>query len=220
MITIIPGMLGPTELYEVLSKLNQMRFVDGASTAGPGARSVKNNLQADMSAPDYFELSRFVADKLMANETFTIAALPRRLTRVRFNLYHDAMNYGSHVDASTIEDVRTDVSFTLFLAEPETYQGGELVIEDAAGDRAFKLKAGDIILYPGTTLHRVEPVTTGERVAAFGWIQSAVRDDAKRELLYDLDLTRRSLFEQHGKSREVDMLGKTRGNLIRMWADI
>jgi PKHD-type hydroxylase len=220
MITIIPGVLTSAELYDLLSKMNTMRFVDGALSAGPGARHVKNNLQADMNAPEFAEASRFVAQTLMRNETFMLAALPLRMTRVRFNLYHDSMTYGSHVDGSVIEDIRTDVSFTLFLADPDSYRGGELVIEDAGGDRAFKLKAGDVILYPGTSLHRVEPVTTGERVGAFGWVQSAVRDSAKRELLYDLDLTRQSLFEKYGNCREVDLLGKSRGNLLRMWAEL
>jgi PKHD-type hydroxylase len=220
MITIIPGVLTSAELYDLLSNMNKMRFLDGALTAGPGARHVKNNLQADMLAPEVAEASRFVAQALMRNETFRLAALPLRMTQVRFNLYHDAMTYGSHVDESVIEDVRTDVSFTLFLADPDSYRGGELVIEDSGGERAFKLKAGDIILYPGTTLHRVEPVTTGERVAAFGWVQSAVRDGAKRELIYDLDLTCRSLLEKHGNCREVDMLAKTRCNLMRMWAEL
>jgi PKHD-type hydroxylase len=119
-----------------------------------------------------------------------------------------------------MDGVRTDVSFTLFLAEPADYDGGELVIETSAGEEDIKLPAGHLIAYPSTTLHRVAPVTRGERLVAVGWAQSYVRDLAKREILFDLETARRSLFEQSGKTPEFDVLAKTSANLFRMWAEV
>nr|WP_223287248.1 Fe2+-dependent dioxygenase [Halomonas elongata] len=116
--------------------------------------------------------------------------------------------------------MRTDLSFTLFLEEPEHYEGGELLIDNTAGEQTYKLPAGALVLYPSSTLHRVEPVTEGRRLAAVGWVQSQVRDPQQREILFDLDTTRRQIFEQSGKTRHFDLISKSLTNLLRMWADI
>jgi PKHD-type hydroxylase len=129
------------------------------------------------------------------------------------------MSYGSHVDDALMDGMRTDVAFTLFLAEPTDYEGGELVIESAGGEDTFKLAAGSLVAYPATTLHRVADVTRGVRLAAVGWARSFVRDPAKRELLFDLETARQKLFERDGKSAEFDLVAKSLANLIRMWAE-
>jgi PKHD-type hydroxylase len=129
------------------------------------------------------------------------------------------MAYGAHVDDALMRGVRSDLSLTLFLADPGSYEGGELVVESSAGEQAIKLAAGALVLYPATALHRVEPVRGGVRLAAVGWIRSFVRDAARREVLFDLDRARRRLFERHGKTEEVDLLHKTSANLLRMWAE-
>jgi PKHD-type hydroxylase len=148
-----------------------------------------------------------------------MAARPRHVTPLLFSRYRDGMEYGTHVDDAILHNLRSDISFTLALADPASYDGGELVMESTAGAQAYKLKAGQMIIYPSTTLHRVKPVTKGERVAAVGWCQSYVRDAAQREILYELDLARRAIFEREKKSREFDLLSRCHANLLRMWAD-
>jgi PKHD-type hydroxylase len=220
MILVIPDVLEAASVRHVRERLAAMKFIDGAATAGNAARLVKNNLQADMTTPEYGELNRALLAIIAGNETFKLAAMPHRLTNLRFSRYHDNMAYGAHVDNPLTDDLRSDISFTLFLAEPGEYDGGELVMEESGGDRAFKLKPGHMIIYPSTTLHRVAPVTRGERVAGFGWAQSAVRDAARREVLLELELARRALFDRHGPSREIDVLAKSRANLVRMWSEL
>jgi PKHD-type hydroxylase len=131
------------------------------------------------------------------------------------------MRYGTHVDDALMGDppVRSDLSLTLFLSDPASYDGGELIVESTAGDQAFRLPPGSLVLYPSSSLHRVEPVTRGVRRAAVGWVQSLVRDPARRELLFDLDTARRSLFDREGATREFGLLSKTVANLLRMWAE-
>lgn len=129
------------------------------------------------------------------------------------------MGYGPHVDEPFFESNRSDVSITLFLSDPESYRGGELVIEWGGVEEAFKLAAGSMVIYPSTTLHRVEAVTEGTRLAAVSWSQSRIRDPAQRELIFELDLARRSLYQSHGKTTEFDTLSKSVANLLRMWAD-
>src|SRR5690606_30111090 len=127
--------------------------------------------------------------------------------------------YGEHVDEPIMDGARTDISFTLFLSPPETYDGGELIIASPAGEDAVKLPAGSVIVYPSTTLHRVAPVTRGERLAAVGWVRSFIRDAAQRELLFELDTARRQLFEREGSSQTFNLVSKSLANLIRMWSE-
>jgi len=220
MILVIQNVLTPDNVTQIRAKLDTMKFVDGTATAGWHAKLVKKNLQADRAQPDYMPLNKAVAEALMRQPTFRMAARPRQITPLLFSRYRDEMEYGTHVDDPVMYNLRSDVSFTLFLSEPQEYDGGELVMETSAGEQAFKPAAGQMIIYPSTTLHRVNPVTKGERVAAVGWCQSQVRDPGQREILYDLDMARRALFDKNGKTREFDIISKAHANLMRMWADI
>ena len=218
MIITIADVLSATDLAEIGTALAAARFEDGRHTAGWSARLVKNNEQARDSATLRLLRER-VARSILDNEVFTVAVRPKALTPLLFSRYGPGREYGSHVDNPLIEGVRTDVSFTLFLAAPESYDGGELVIETSAGEEDVKLPAGHLVAYPSTTLHRVAPVTRGERLAAVGWAQSYIRHSDRREILFDLDTARRRLFEQVGKTPECDLLAKSAANLFRMWAE-
>lgn len=219
MLLVIDNVLTADDVVKVVDRLNALRFVDGTATAGWHAKLVKNNLQADRTQPDYAPLNKAVTDAIMRNPTFRMAARPRQLTTLIFSRYRDSMEYGTHVDDPIMYNLRSDISFTLFLADPSTYDGGELVMETSGGEQAFKPKAGQMIIYPSTTLHRVKPVTKGERVACVGWCQSYVREADKREILYDLDIARRGVFDKEKKSREFDLMSRCHANLMRMWAD-
>lgn len=218
MILCIADVLGPADVAALAAALDAAAFEDGRATAGWHAAMVKANEQAAGAALEGWRAR--VEAAVAANLLFQLAARPRRLRPVMFNRYRAGMAYGAHVDDAVMGgDTRADVSFTLFLADPESYAGGELVLETTAGEQAFKLPAGALVLYPASTLHRVEPVAEGVRVAAVGWLQSLVRDPARRELLFDLDTARRALFEREGKTREFDLLSKSVSNLLRMWGE-
>lgn len=219
MILLINDVLTADDVAKVTDKLATMQFVEGTTTAGWHAKLVKNNLQADRNQPDYSALNKAVTDAIARNGTFRIAARPRHTTPLLFSRYRDNMEYGNHVDDPLMYNIRSDISFTLALSDPSAYDGGELVMEIAGGALAYKLKAGQMIIYPSTTLHRVKPVTRGERVAAVGWCRSYVRDAAQREILYDLDVARRALFEREKKTREFDLISRSHANLLRLWAD-
>jgi PKHD-type hydroxylase len=155
---------------------------------------------------------------LLANPLFDLAVRPKTLTSLLFSKSGTGQGYGSHVDNAIMRGVRTDVSFTVFLSDPASYDGGELVMQGTAGGMTVKLPAGYVFAYPSTTLHRVETVTRGERLVCAGWAQSFIRDADKRQLLYDLETAQRTLFDRHGKTAEFDLLSKSTTNLIRMWA--
>jgi PKHD-type hydroxylase len=215
MILCIDGVLDAAALAETVQALKRLRFADGAATAGWHARDVKRNLQAGGGEA----LRRALAARIEAHELFRLAARPRRLSPLLISRYDVGMGYGPHVDDALMGDLRTDLAFTLFLGAPEGYDGGELVLDSTAGEQAFKLAAGALVLYPATTLHRVEAVTRGTRFAAVGWAQSLVRDPARRELLFDLDTARRAMFEQDGKTAAFDLVSKSLANLLRQWAE-
>ena len=215
---VIGNVLSTEELRRVRAALARARFVDGAATAGFAARLVKNNRQVDASDRSLGTIRKLVAERVLANEVFRLAVRPKALSALLFSRYEKSMHYGSHVDDALIDGMRTDVSFTLFLSDADAYDGGELVIESAAGEETFKLAAGSLVAYPATTLHRVAAVTRGVRLAAAGWARSFVRDAAQRELLFDLDTARRQLFARDGKSAEFDLIAKSFANLMRMWA--
>ena len=222
MILCIGQVLDEDRLSKLRRRLAAQAFVDGATTAGWHARLVKRNRQAS-AGPDTRALQAELADTLDKHELFQLACRPRRMRPVLFSRYEPGMEYGSHVDDAVMggkDRIRSDVSFTLFLNPPDAYEGGELVIENTAGEQAFKLPAGGLVLYPSSTLHRVAPVTRGERLAAVSWVQSQVRDPACREILFDLDTARRTLFQREGKSREFDLLSKSLANLLRLWAEV
>jgi PKHD-type hydroxylase len=144
---------------------------------------------------------------------------PRTVSPMLLSRYQTGMTYGRHVDDALMKGLRTDVSFTLFLSDPQSYEGGELVIEGTFGEQAIKLEAGSVVTYPSTTLHRVEPVREGVRLAAVGWVRSYVRSAEQREILFDIETVRRRLFDRSGKSEEFDRLTKVQSNLLRAWAD-
>jgi PKHD-type hydroxylase len=219
-ILCLQSVLPAPVLDQVRAALAAARFVDGATTAGWHARLVKANRQADAADPRTAAAKTAVLDQLKSNALFQMAVRPRRMGPLLFSRYEPGMDYGTHVDDAIMGEARSDVSFTLFLSAPEDYDGGALVIESTAGEQSFKLPAGALVLYPSTTLHRVEPVTKGARLACAGWAQSLVRRPDRRELLFDLDTARMGLFRQHGKTAEFDLLSKSVANLLRDWAEL
>ena len=217
MLMRIADLLDGQTLAEIVETLKSATFSDGRATAGWHARLVKNNQQAGNDAA-VAALRDELARTIMGNALFRMWARPKALTPLILSRYEPGMNYGSHVDDALMNGMRTDVSFTLFLSDPDSYDGGGLVIETTAGEEVVKLPAGHMVAYPSTTLHRVEEVTRGERLAAVGWARSFVRENDRRELLFDLETARRSMFAREGKSAEFDLVSKAATNLLRMWA--
>ena len=226
MLLHVPGVLNADELARARALLAEGEWVDGRGTAGAQAAEVKRNEQLRAGAPATEALQALVLGALQRSPLWFSAALPKRILPPMFNRYHGAQNtYGNHVDQAIRfgghagDRVRTDISCTLFLADPADYDGGELVVEDTFGTRGVKLPAGDLVLYPGTSVHRVEPVTRGARLASFFWVESMVRSDEQRRLLFDLDMTLVRLRSREGDSDESVRLTGTYHNLLRMWAD-
>jgi PKHD-type hydroxylase len=216
MFLVISNVLSQADVEAAKAHLaSSVTFSDGAATAGRHAREVKNNEQADekLVAP----ILKKVAMTLLAHPVFKAAARPRELVKLMVSRYKPGMAYGTHVDNPLMEGKRTDLSFTLFLNAPEAYNGGELVIEGNDDERRFKLPAGSLVLYPTTTLHRVQEVISGDRLAVVGWVRSLIRDDQQRELLFDLDNVLASLPDADRAT--VNRLHKVRANLTRMWVD-
>lgn len=226
MLITIPEVLNSTELAEARTALDAAEWVDGKVTAGYQAQSVKENLQLREGSPVALKLGEVVLAALARNSLFMSAALPLRVFPPMFNRYTGGGHFGTHVDtairamASTGQRIRTDLSATLFLSAPEEYEGGELLVEDTYGVHSVKLAAGHMILYPASSLHRVTPVTRGARIASFFWIQSMIRDDGDRTLLFDLDSAIQSLAkESPGNSVGVKLTGVYH-NLLRRWAEM
>ncbi len=219
MLIMIANVLDAENVQWLRDNLAQVRYVDGRQTAGREARLVKRNDQVDRADPLLARMQDLVTDRLLDHQLFRMAARPHLVRPPLFSRYEPGMAYGSHVDDAIMGGMRTDLSVTVFLSDPEDYDGGELVIESAAGEQDVKLAAGDAVVYPTTFLHRVAPVTKGERHAAVTWVRSLVRDAAKREMLFDLETARLALFERLGKTPELDLLAKTQSNLLRRWAE-
>ena len=226
MLLRVPNVLDAACVREVRARLDAATdaWVDGRATAGHQGAQVKRNRQIAEGSAVAHELGDIVLASLERNPLFLSAALPARIYPPMFNRYEDAETFGPHVDGGvrllpgTGMQIRTDLAATLFLAEPEAYDGGELVVHDAHGAQRVKLAAGDMVLYPATTVHEVTPVTRGARVASFFWVQSLVRDDAQRALLFDLDLAIvRLTRDVPGHASLVGLTG-TYHNLLRMWA--
>lgn len=217
MILQLPNVLSQDERLAICTTLATAEFVDGKLTAGWYAKAVKHNRQLPAEAGK--DLRDQVKTVLNRHPLFQAAVRPKQIHSVLLSRYDTGMAYGRHADNALMGQWRSDVSFTLFLNEPEDYDGGELVIEGADDEAAYKLPAGQALVYPSSALHRVEAVTGGVRLVAVGWVQSWVRDPAHRELLFDLDTVRRSLFAQMGKSNEFDLLSKSLANLLRQWAE-
>lgn len=221
MILCLGEVLTADDLARLDERLKDLAYDDGRKTAGWHARLVKRNEQLHRG-PASEAAGRVVLDALRKHPVFQAGVLPRTIRPPIFSRYAPDMTYGSHVDNALMGDtakVRSDVSVTVFLSAPESYDGGELVIESTGGEQTFKLEAGGAVVYPSTTLHRVEPVTSGTRRVAVTWVQSHVRSAEKREMLFDLETARTSLFQASGKTREFDLLTKTQANLLRLWAE-
>ena len=216
---VIGNILSADELATVTAVLKQARFVDGRVTAGFAARTVKHNLQAEGSDRSLETIRKLIAERILGHEVFRMAVRPKKLGQLLFSRYSKGMHYGPHVDDPLMEGMRTDVAFTLFLSEPASYAGGELTIDSAGGEESFKLAAGSLVAYPATSLHCVQRVRRGTRLAAVGWTRSFVREAARRELLFDLDRARRAMFARDGKSPQFDLVSKSVANLLRMWAE-
>lgn len=226
MLLHIPQVLGASALRKLRETLAQADWVDGRVTAGQQSAGVKRNEQLARDSTASPALQAMVLGALERHPTFFSAALPKRVFPPLFNRYGGAANqFGNHVDqavryaADSGARVRTDLSCTLFLSDPGEYDGGELVVEHSFGGERVKLPAGDLLLYPGSSVHRVEPVTRGHRLASFFWIESMVRRDDQRQLLFGMDRTLMRLRDAHGETAEAVDLTGTYHNLLRMWAD-
>jgi PKHD-type hydroxylase len=220
MIVAIDNVLTQAELQMLLQDLQTAEFVDGQRTAGRYARTVKQNLQLDADTPIATTLQSMVQEAIGRHPLLQAVARPKTIAPPLFSCYHPGMSYGLHTDNALMGNLRADLSLTLFLSEPQSYRGGELAIDTGLGEQLLKLAAGSAIVYPSTYLHRVTEVTQGTRLAAVTWIQSYVRDTAERELLFDLDTVRQSLFNSSGKTLEFDLLCKTHSNLLRKWMEL
>lgn len=217
MFLAIESVLSAAEVAAVRAAAEGMEFADGRKTAGAIARAVKANDQAVASA-DLDAVRGKVTAALHAHPVFLSAARPRALTPQILSRYRPGQTYGMHVDDALMSGIRTDLSYTLFLSDPDTYEGGALIVADTVEERAFRLRAGDMILYPSTSLHRVEKVTSGTRLAVVGWVQSWVKAAEDREILFDLDRAIGSLGAGEEMRALRDVLVKTRSNLIRKFA--
>lgn len=226
MLIHVPEILATAELKQLRDLLADAPWADGRITAGTQSAEVKRNLQLPEDCDAARAGGLLVRAAVERSALFFTAALPRRIFPPLFNRYEGGMTFGSHIDnavrriAANGERVRTDLSATLFLSDPDSYDGGELVIEDTYGERHVKLAAGDLVLYPGTSVHRVEPVTRGTRLASFFWIQSMVRSDEQRRLLFDLDMATLQVRESQGESPAAIALAGCYHNLLRMWAEL
>ena len=222
----IPGVLSREQVAAMRARLDASDWIDGRATVGEQGARVKQNRQLPETSPLALELGHTVLAALAGNALFFAAALPLRTIAPLFNSYAGGEHYGAHVDgalrrvAGSGQWVRTDVSSTLFLSEPDDYDGGELIVTDAYGEHEVKLPAGDLILYPSPSVHRVEPVTRGARVCSFFWTQSMVRDDARRAMLLELDQNIQSLRARLGDCAELVGLTGHYHNLLRQWSEV
>ncbi|MES9987149.1 MAG: Fe2+-dependent dioxygenase [Candidatus Thiodiazotropha endolucinida] len=224
MLVEIDDLLQQAQLDKIDQILAQAEFVDGKLTAGKAAQRVKNNQELKGEPRQMELLIRILTSAMANNETFRSAVLPYRMADPIFARYQPGMTYGDHVDDPLMglsgQRFRSDVSMTIFLREPETYEGGELVVRTTFGEKRVKLPAGSAVIYPSSSLHHVAEVTKGERLVALAWIQSYVRDPAKRELLYELDQAREHLLATAPDTESTGLVDKSYANLLRMWGDV
>ncbi|NPU94497.1 MAG: Fe2+-dependent dioxygenase [Gammaproteobacteria bacterium] len=226
MLICLPDVLDQDTVKRFRQRMDSAQWVDGKVTAGVQSGAVKRNQQLPEQSPLAQQLGNEILDALASHGPFISAALPLKIFPPLFNRYQGGEHFGVHVDNAirfvkgTVTRIRTDLSMTLFLSEPEEYDGGELMIEGKFGAQAVKLPAGHMVLYPSSSLHQVMPVTRGARVCSFFWMQSMVRDDGARELLYDLDQSVQALAAEQGVDHpEVVRLSGIYHNLVRRWAD-
>ncbi|MCE3261939.1 MAG: Fe(II)-dependent oxygenase [Pseudoduganella sp.] len=222
----IPGVLTPEQVTYFRQRLAAAEWIDGRASVGAQGAQVKRNRQIAEGTPLARELGDLIIHALTKNPLFYSAALPRKILPPYFNSYAGGETYGLHIDGAirhlvgTADLMRSDVSTTVFLSDPEEYEGGELTVMDSYGAHEVKLPAGDAIVYPSSSVHRVNPVTAGERVASFLWTQSMVRDDWQRTMLFELDQNIQKLRGQHGDSEAMVGVAGHYHNLLRMWAEL
>lgn len=213
---IIPQMLDQPQLEHIRELIAGAAFVDGKSTASGMAQTVKNNEQLSVSKVP--GLMKILTDAVVNDTLFRQLTMPRTVANLMINRYQTGMSYGAHVDAAVMSSGhRADISFTLVLSPAASYDGGELALETSLGEQKVREEAGTLVLYPTGVVHRVLPVTRGERLAVVGWVESRIRDVRQRQVLIDLDLVRKNHLEQIGHDRYADLLLKTSSNLRRMW---
>jgi PKHD-type hydroxylase len=220
----IPNVLSPEQVARCRAVMEKAAWVDGRVTAGHQSAQVKFNLQLPEEAPESRELGDMVLEALGRSNLFMSAVLPKQVFPPLFNRYDAGMTFGAHVDnavrAGNGARIRTDVSSTMFISGPEDYDGGELVVQDTYGEHSVKLPAGDMIVYPATSLHNVMPITRGSRIASFFWTQSMVRDESKRSLLFDMDMAIIKLGRDHpGHASNVELTAVYH-NLLRQWVEL
>ena len=226
MLVHVAEVLTAAQVARCRELMERAAWVDGRVTAGHQSAKAKHNLQIAEGSPEAREMAEIVVGALEKTPIFITAGLPLRVFPPLFNRYDPGMTFGAHVDnavrqvTGTPFRIRTDLSVTLFLSRPEEYDGGELVVEDLYGTHSVKLPAGDLILYPATSLHRVNPVTRGTRLASFFWVQSMVRDDAERTLLFDLDMAINQVTQVIPDHPAVVALTSCYHNLLRRWSDV
>jgi PKHD-type hydroxylase len=222
----VPGVLTPDQVLECRRLVDAARWVDGRVTAGHQSATVKNNAQIPEGDDEARTAGEIILQALNRHPMFVSAALPHTIFPPLFNSYAGGQNLGNHVDNSiryspvTGQRIRTDLSVTLFLSGPDEYDGGELVVEDTYGAHTVKLPAGDLILYPSTSVHHVRPVTRGARVSSFFWLQSMVRDDGERTLLFELDTSIQRLTAERRDQGSIVALTAIYHNLLRRWAEM
>lgn len=225
MLITVPDVLSAEELLLCREELAQVDWSDGRGSAGYLSQAVKDNQQLPDDHPIAQKLGELILQKLDQSPLFMSAALPLKMVPPLFNRYENSGAYGRHVDGAirpitgTPYRVRTDLSATLFLSDPDTYEGGELIVEDTFGPRKIKLKAGDMVLYPGTSVHKVDAVSKGVRLAAFFWIQSMVREDNQRSILFELDNAIQKVAKDNPEQAALVDLAGVYHNLLRSWGD-
>ncbi|KRG67997.1 Fe2+-dependent dioxygenase [Pseudoxanthomonas dokdonensis] len=230
MLLHIPDVLTPQQLADIRQRLDGADWVDGRQTVGDQGAQVKRNQQLADHSPLRQQLGAQIEAAVLGNPLFFAATLPLRLLPPRFNRYQGGGQYGFHVDGAVMQlaatagsaasQLRSDVSCTLFLCEPDEYDGGELIISDTYGEHEVKLPAGDAVIYPSSSLHRVQPVSRGARLASFFWVQSMIRDDSQRRMLYEMDTCVQTLARTGADSAAVLQLTGIYHNLLRRWAEV
>jgi len=226
MLLHVPSVLTPEQVALARKRLDEAAWVDGRVTAGPQSARAKKNQQLPEDSPEAREIGELILAALQRSPLFMSAAIPLKVFPPLFNRYAGGHSFGSHVDNAirqvpgTPHRVRTDLSATLFFVGPDDYEGGELVVEDTYGAHRVKLPAGDMVLYPSTSLHHVTPVTAGERVCSFFWIQSLIRDDGQRTLLFDMDTAIQRLARDAPEHPSTVQLTGVYHNLVRQWAEL
>jgi PKHD-type hydroxylase len=223
MLLRIPGVLNRDDLAAVRKILDGCRFVDGKLSAGMAARRVKRNEEVQAQAREVQQLNNVVMNRLVQNPVYRAGAMPLRVAVPYYARYTEGMTYGDHIDDPIMQGdgvYRSDVAITVFLSEPDEYDGGELVIRTSFGDNTVKLPAGDAVMYPASSVHQVAEVTRGARLVAVTWLQSAVRDPARRELLYELHQAREKMLRDTPDAEETRHVDHAYVNLVRMWAEL